>query len=52
MIAMCFKRDGLSGWVSMLASEKYVKEHIKNDAPAELSQDENIKSADKAEVGE
>ena len=52
IIAMCFKRDGFSGWVSMLASEKYVKEHIKNDAPAQLSQDENIKTADQAEVGE
>ena len=27
LIAMCFKKDGLSGWVSMLASEEYVLAH-------------------------
>lgn len=27
LIAMCFKQDGLSGWVSMLASEEYVLAH-------------------------
>ena len=26
-IAMCFKKNGISGWKSMLASEKYVDEH-------------------------
>ena len=31
LIAMCFKKDGLSGWVSMFASEKYVLAHIKSD---------------------
>ena len=25
LIAMCFRKDGLSGWVSMLASEEYVR---------------------------
>ena len=28
LIAMCFKKDGLSGWVSMLASEEYVLAHL------------------------
>ncbi len=28
-IAMCFRKNGISGWKSMLASEKYVKEHTK-----------------------
>ena len=27
LIAMCFRKDGLSGWVSMLASEGYVLSH-------------------------
>ena len=31
LIAMCFKKDGLSGWVSMLASEEYVKYRIVKD---------------------
>ena len=30
LIAMCFKTDGLSGWVSMLASEDYVRAHVKS----------------------
>ena len=28
-IAMCFKKNGISGWKSMLASEEYLTEHIK-----------------------
>ena len=37
LIAMCFRKDGLSGWVSMLASEDYVLAHQakKEDRPAE-----------------
>lgn len=27
LIAMCFRKDGLSGWVAMFASEKYIQEH-------------------------
>ena len=27
LITMCFRKDGLSGWVSMLASEGYVLSH-------------------------
>ena len=27
LIAMCFKKDGLAGWASMLASEEYVLAH-------------------------
>lgn len=36
LIAMCFKKDGLSGWVSMLASEDYVLAHQARteDSPA------------------
>lgn len=30
LIAMCFRKNGLSGWVSMLASEDYVREHVKS----------------------
>jgi hypothetical protein len=29
LIAMCFKKDGLSGWFSMLASEEYVRRYQK-----------------------
>ena len=28
-IAMCFRKNGISGWKSMLASKKYVIEHTK-----------------------
>ena len=38
LIAMCFKKDGLSGWVSMLASEEYViarHKEIMDDIPTE-----------------
>lgn len=37
LIAMCFKKDGLSGWVSMLASEEYVLAHLTKieEKPAE-----------------
>jgi hypothetical protein len=27
LIAMCFRKDGLSGWVAMLAAEEYVLAH-------------------------
>lgn len=30
LIAMCFRKNGLSGWVSMLASEDYVRAHVKS----------------------
>lgn len=29
LIAMCFRKDGLSGWFSMLASEEYVRRYQK-----------------------
>ena len=38
LIAMCFRKDGLSGWVAMLASEEYVTEHIKS---GETSSEQN-----------
>ena len=45
LIAMCFKKDGLSGWVSMLASEEYVlarQKVVADDIPSRLDSDKNI----------
>lgn len=39
LIAMCFKKDGLSGWVAMLASEEYV---IKYKSTQDTSADLNL----------
>lgn len=55
-IAMCFKKNGISGWRSMLASEEYVVEHtrgseVENSAPNEneqkLTLSEDISEQDK-----
>ena len=45
LIAMCFKKDGLSGWVSMLASEDYVLAHHKIEAN-EISAERNSEGKD------
>ena len=45
LIAMCFKKDGLSGWVSMLASEEYVS--LKLHSAAEKIETEEVPQKDK-----
>ena len=53
-IAMCFKKNGISGWKSMLASEDYLEKHtiIKNeeDAIPKSYDDESIIPEDHKDV--
>ena len=43
-IAMCFRKNGISGWISMLASEEYLARSLQNDKgeTSSLSHNENI----------
>ena len=43
-IAMCFKKNGISGWKSMLASKDYVIAHTKTNESADGSAEEQVSS--------
>jgi hypothetical protein len=45
LIAMCFKKDGLSGWASMLASKEYVS--LKLHSAAEKIEADEVPQKDK-----
>ena len=38
LIAMCFRKNGISGWVAFFASDEYIDKHaiVKNEAPVQL----------------